>query len=152
MIGIMKKNKKVLLASLISIMWVGSGYLNAQIDLRPSVKSVDLTIKDYSPSQKIKLHLKFSILYAKNDQWEEFYSHFSSIFTLCPALKKKKIIISDPGNYLNQTSPVILPPEIIQKLAPLGLKDLNTRQKVLLYLEYLEPLCQKVCPDNKSIK
>lgn len=124
--------------------------LYAQIDLRPGINSVNKTMETYNKDQKIKAHIKFAKLYAENNQWKKYYKHLSAIYKICPILKNKKIIISPTSKEKTSDNFDIITPGIIKKLASLGLKDINTKQKALNQLLYLDPLCQKLCINKKN--
>ncbi|MEW5819045.1 MAG: hypothetical protein AB1782_02555 [Cyanobacteriota bacterium] len=116
------------------------------------MKSVDETLNRYDPLQQALLHIDLANIYVKNADWKNFYVHLKKVFKTCPKLQKAKILfnIRDNGKINNDQD--IIDINIVKKLSKLGLKDINTRQKALNYLQILRPTCERICIDPTNNK
>ncbi|MGD9581734.1 MAG: hypothetical protein AB7V50_10205 [Vampirovibrionia bacterium] len=111
-------------------------------DVMPEITSIKQLLKKYKGTQKINLHVNLAILYAKNEDWKEYYNHLKAVYTICPKLVTTNINFSSPAK-TNEN--VIISPRIIQKLSKLNLSHINTKDKALMHLELLKPLCDRIC-------
>lgn len=112
-------------------------------DVRPEITSIKAVIKNYKGTQRIKLHIDLASLYAKNENWKDYYKHIRSIYRDCPQLMKSNINFSVPKK--KDKPNIIIAPDVIKKLAKINLSYINTQDKALSHLDLLKPLCERIC-------
>jgi hypothetical protein len=120
--------------------------VRAYDDVQPDIKSVEFVLDKYGKIEKAQLLLDLTVLYAKNNQWREFYKHLKRLYQACPDLKNTKVIFNSELKDNNIIQPAKkLSPSIVLRLQNLGVYNVKTKEDALTFLDILKPICNEKC-------